>query len=167
MRFLLTLVIWIVFVGGLKLYTIKRDASLPIKPSEAPDIEMASATYSVRLTPTFTVEKDPFALQTDNDAVSGIELALNGNNIVVPVNEVDRGKVLVLKNLQGVQIGQNELYLKASPPIGESMLDQGIRIQLLENDNPIANTTLWGEKGSLVLGTVNFAVSLQEKDNDH
>lgn len=167
MRFTLVLIIWIVFVGGLKLYTVKRDEVLATEGVSPADLARAEAIYSLRLTPTFSVEQDPFALQSETGETSGFELRLNGSRQEVMADQLRRGEVLELKQIQPVLQGHNELYLKASPPLGESMLDQGVRIQVLKDNLVVAGDTIWGEKGALVLGTVHFTISDAEKDHDH
>lgn len=167
MRFLLTILIWIVFVGGLKLYTTTRDANLPTSPSQAKEVELAHRSYSLLLTPTFSVEEDPFALKTEStpSGTTGLELNLNGQQVTVSADSLSRGKTIRVDNIQGVQQGHNELYVKASPPLAENTMDQGIRIQVLGDNLPIVSETVWGEQGSLVSGTINFAV--MDKEIEH
>lgn len=167
MRFLLAIVIWIVFVGGLKLYTVKRDSVLPTEPAAPQQLALAGGDYSIRLTPTFSVERDPFALQTEADNSSGFDLTLNGSPLDVSSDQVRRGEMFELTGIKNILHGHNELYIKASPPLGESMLDQAIRIQVFESNVLIASQTIWGEKGSLVSGTVNFTISAKEHGHGH
>ena len=68
MRFILSLTIWLILVGGLYGYTQLRDKSRSVSVERQPQVAAAIGEYSLRLTPTFTVERDPFALITETDS---------------------------------------------------------------------------------------------------
>ncbi|MBI9090782.1 MAG: hypothetical protein JEZ12_16315 [Desulfobacterium sp.] len=168
MRFLFCLVIWIVVVGGLRVYTWHRDAGLPAGPSPVQAVEQVEGAFLLELTPTFSLEKDPFALDTGTQSDALLTLNLNGRTLEVPEGELLRGKKIRIRDLPWLQAGSNEIYVKASPPLAESMMDHGLRVRLLDRGFVIADNTVWGDRGALVSGTIRFRLTLSEDDgHDH
>ena len=169
MRFLLCIFLWIFFVGGLWAYTWQRDAGLPEGPARVAALETLSGDYVLEITPGFSIEKDPFALAVDDGAGSpGLEIRLNGSEIIVDVENISRGNVIRIREGLVLTAGFNEFYVKASPPVSEAHLDHGLRIRLLENGAPVADRTVWGSRGAVVAGSVSFNLAAQEEDeHDH
>ena len=166
MRFLLTILIWIIFVGGLWGYTTQRDAALPKGPAQVAAPKILTGSYVLEITPSFSIEKDPFALALDdNESQSrGLEIRLNGRTLGVAAEQIKRGKVIqITKNLKLSQ-GFNEFYVKASPPMAEIDLDHGLRVRLLERGVPVVDQTVWGSSGSVVAGTVSFSLVAHKED---
>ncbi len=156
MRFLLSLSIWIIIVGGLFVYTSSRDAAVS-KIAPAVPVELAAeGDFSLEITPTFSTEKDPFALQIDDSNQQSIEVRLNGERIKLPEEEVVRGKTLRVDDLSGIVEGHNEVYVKASPPLAESDLNHGIRLHIIKDGKSLASDTIWSSQGSLVSGSLAF-----------
>lgn len=146
----------------------QRDSAIELSAVTASvDVE-AEGSFSLDITPTFSVEKDPFALQSDGDSKTALEVRLNGNEIDIGEEPVKRGKRVRIEKLSGVIAGHNEIYIKASPPLIESMLDHGIRLVLREDGVVVKNKTVWSSQGSLVSGTLSFRVDKSEEDeHDH
>ncbi|KJR99021.1 MAG: hypothetical protein VR65_18360 [Desulfobulbaceae bacterium BRH_c16a] len=167
MRFLMVLTAWVVFVGGLFGYTTWRDAKVPVGGTEARMARASEGAYSLEITPTFSLEEDPFALQTGSGSASPLELRLNGRLLPVPVESVRRGQPLKLDGIEGVVVGNNEIHLKASPPIGDAVLDHCVRIRVLEKGVALADVTVWGSRGALVSGTVAFTITEEEAEHAH
>ena len=168
MRLILVVIIWIVIVGGMWTYVWQRDASVVGSAAETPIIELSSQQYSLEITPTFSVEEDPFALNTSDTGSEQLELRLNGKLLTFANILLERGQVQLIDNLKGVVNGHNEIYLKASPPVSQFMLNHGIRVRLLENGAAIVDHTIWNSQGSLVSGTIAFETGLtKEDDHDH
>lgn len=169
MRFLLCVVLWIFFIGGLWAYTCQRDAGLPEGPAEVAALEVLTGDYVLEMTPSFSIEKDPFALAVDDDAESsGLEVRLNGTPIEVAADSISRGKVVRVTEGIVLTIGFNEFYVKASPPTSEAHLDHGLRVRLLENGAPLVDQTLWSSQGATVAGSVSFNLAAhKEDDHDH
>ena len=158
MRFLLCLVIWVVFIGGLYLYTSQRQGPVPQAAVAAPSAPQIEQSITIELTPTFSVEDDPFALKTE-EKQEPIEIRLNGEPIQAQTAEIGRGKTLRISEARGVRSDHNELFVKASPPLSESSLDHGIRVRLLSGDRVLAEKTIWSSGGGLVSGSVSFTFS--------
>lgn len=166
MRFLLSLLIWILFVGGLWSYTWYRDAKAPEGPPVAKAVARVEGNYRIEITPTFAIAEDPFALQSDTGATPSVELRLNGISLKHPDVEMSRGKVIQIRDLPELIAGFNEIYISASPPISENDLFHGLRVRLIDDDKEIVDKTLWAGHGAIVSGAVNFEVAA-EKDHDH
>ncbi len=166
MRFVLTIVIWVIIVGGLWSYSKKRTEAEAGIVRQIPEIAAIEESYALRLTPTFSIEPDPFALQTDDSAPGGIELRLNGIAIPVESDTTQRGKAWVLEKIEGLVVGNNEIYLQASPPMVESDLEHGIRVQLVKAGVAAVDDTIWGE-GGLVSGTIHFQLEKKDEEHDH
>lgn len=168
MRLILVVAIWIVIVGGMWTYVWQRDAAVVGTAVEKPVIELSSQKYSLEITPTFSVEEDPFALDTSETGSEQLELRLNGTQVTLANIQLERGQSQLIENLQGVVDGHNEIYLKASPPLSQHMLNHGIRLRLLEDGAAIVDQTIWNSRGSLVSGTIAFeSGSAKEDDHDH
>lgn len=168
MRFLLSLIIWTVIVGGLFLYTSSRDAAVSRITAAVPVELDVEGNFTLEITPTFSTEKDPFALQVDDSDQQPLEVRLNGQKISLPEEEIVRGKTLRIENISGILKGYNEVYVKASPPLDESELDHGVRLHILQDEKSLASDTIWSGQGALVSGSLNFSYGdAKEESHDH
>ncbi len=156
MRFLLSLMIWIVIVGGLWLYTWQRDMARANVVASQVRIHEVDDDYSLEITSTFSVETDPFSLQLDDSPKTPLQVLINGREIELDTEVLRRGEVLKKEKVPHLVVGSNELYLKASPPFNESNMDHGMRVRLLQAGGIVLDKTVWSRQGSLVSGTVSF-----------
>jgi hypothetical protein len=167
MRFLLCLIIWVVFVGGLYAYTEQRDRGFVAEIAVAEVDQGSAERLSIELTPTFSVEDDPFALQTQEQSAP-FDLRVNGVPVDIANLPIARGQTLFIRDLEVALGDHNELFIKASPPVSESHLNHGIRLRLLNKDRVLADQTIWSSGGGLVSGTVPFEPPVSpETDHDH
>lgn len=169
MRFFLTFLIWVVIVGGLYIYVSKRDADKEsVRQALVQEIAVKQL-FTLEFTPTFAIEQDPFALQTDENASAGIEVRLNGKLIKLEEQQPARGEVLRIAEVDGVVLGHNEIYVKASPPMTESHLEHGVRMKVIQGNEVLVDKTIWSSGGALISGTVpfEFAVSAEGDAHDH
>lgn len=168
MRFLLTGVIWVIILGGLWFYSSQRQLAQERIAVVSPVTRHVEETYSLRITPTFSIEKDPFALQVDGAEASGLDLRLNGSPLPMQGEAFRRGEPLTLARVEGLVQGENEIFLQASPPLAESNIDHGVRIQLQKSGADVVDRTLWSRNGSQVSGTIHFALMKEGRDDhDH
>jgi len=168
MRFFLSLFIWLAIVGGLFAYTWQRDAGLPKGPSIVEAAKQVKGSHFLEITPTFSAEKDPFALQSDTDNIRLLELKLNGKALDIKAVEMKRGQVMLIRELPKLLVGFNEFYISASPPIAESMLSHGIRVRLLDGSSVLFDNTIWASPGARVSGAINFTLIVNKDDHyDH
>lgn len=168
MRFILTIFIWVFILGGLWSYSRQREHAEAGVEIQKPTTIQVKDTYTIQVTPTFTIEKDPFALQTGEEATSGVELRLNGELLPVTVENLQRGIPWKLDGVKGLVDGNNEIYVQASPPLTESNLEHGVRVQLQKTGAVVIDRTIWSNQGSLVSGTIHFQLKEEaHKDHDH
>ena len=166
MRFLISFCIWIVIIGGLWLYTSQKSAVTRL--DVAPVNLAVQGSFSVELTPTFSVEEDPFALTIEDSPSPGIQLRLNGKQVPLPDLPVQRGQVIYIDGIDAVQKGHNDIYIQASPPVAESGLEHGIRVKILADGNVIGDDTTWSSGGALISESFHFEYSTGGEDNhDH
>jgi hypothetical protein len=167
MRFLLVIAIWLVMVGGLYQYIAWRDGAVAAPAAVFTMAKASAGEFSLELTPTFSLEDDPFALTIGEDADSSLEIRLNGRLLNVPDEELQRGRPFTITAVEGVLLGHNEIHIKASPPVAESSLDHALRIRVLDQGVVLADHSLWSSEGELVSGTVGFDTKEKEAGHDH
>lgn len=168
MRFVLSLLIWFIMVGGVYSYTQIRDQARVSSVTQQLQITSAAGEYTVTITPTFSVESDPFALTTDTDVPAGFELWLNGQRLAVEQSSLRQGNELIIAKVQGFIDGGNEIFVKASPPVSGDVDNYALRVQLLENGSVIKEKTIWSSGGAQVSGTMTVILGQEEKEeHDH
>jgi hypothetical protein len=161
------MLIWIVIIGGLWAYTGQRDAAQTGIIRGTPATAGVKEAYALHLTPTFSLEPDPFALQTEDGAGTPFQLRLNGAPMEVADNPWQRGRPLVIEKVKGLLAGNNEIFVQASPPLAESDLQHGIRLQLLKSGVAVVDGTIWSRQGSLVSGAIHFQLQTTGREHDH
>lgn len=168
MRFLMVVAIWIVIVGGLWNYISHRDAKRERIVATTPIDLTVDGQYALEITPTFSTEDDPFALQTSDYTTTSFEVKLNGNALNMNVLEFQRGETIRTEKVAGVLTGHNEIYVNASPPLSENTLEHGIRIKFYQDNTLIVDRTVWADQGAIVSGTISFNhLETEEASHDH
>lgn len=164
LRFLLTIFIWITFVGGVGVYMHLRDSgqASPALAEAAP--EAARAVYDIELTPTFSAQADPFALRTTDDDTPAITVTLNGASIGAIPSDISPGQPWLRRAVPGVVQGANEIYVQTAPPVSAGGTRHAVRVRILRNGQPTAETTFWNDGGASVSGTLRFTAA---SDGDH
>lgn len=168
MRFALTVLIWLIMVGGLGLYIQQRDRRLPAGVP-APVMEAVQAEdYALEITPTFSPVPDPFALQSGQAAPASLVVRLGERELFRSGKALPAGRTITVQPVAGLVAGHNELYLQASPPASEARLDHAVRVRLLQGARVIFDQTLWGVGGANVAGAIPFALEKRlEAGHDH
>lgn len=167
MRFVLVIAIWCVCIGGLWGYTqLKNYQRLALTRVE-PVVQEAVKKYSVGITPTFSLEKDPFAFVDEESEGKSIELWLNGKEIEVDENGFSQGVTSYFHEVDGVLKGPNEIFVKASPPVDSEMSSYGIRLQVIEDGVSVVDETVWSAEGALVTGSYIFSTGEEKHDEEH
>ena len=157
MRFIFSLLIWLIIVGGLWAYTSYRDSAIPPAASTVPLVDhTVDERVTIELTPTFDLEEDPFALRTEDQPSASIELKLNGRPVALPKEPVRHGMALRMDGIAGLLTGHNEVFVQASPPLAESGLEHGVRVKILTTHGVIGDRTVWSSGGALVSGSFGF-----------
>lgn len=155
MRFVLVTLIWLVIVGGLKLYTERRDTALARSPRQPVAEIMAMGTFALEITPTFGIEPDPFALTTTD--AQPMEIRVNGITLAPPADGPRANTPLRFDNVENIRHGHNEIFIRASPPFDEGGRVYGIRVRCFHDAESLTDQTIWAEGGATVVGTVGFA----------
>lgn len=168
MRIALAALIWLIMVGGLTLYIQQRDRRLP-PAIRAPATEAAPMEeYALEITPTFSPEPDPFALQGDPAAAASLLVRLGERELYRSGQPLPAGKTLSVHPVAGLVVGHNELYLQATPPLSEALMDHAVRVRLLQGNRELFDQTLWGVSGARVAGTIPFTLEKSaEAGHDH
>lgn len=156
MRILLVILIWILMVGGLALYI--RARGVPLPGATAPASQATAGHVTLEITPTFTAEPDPFALQTGTtEPPAALILRMNGRELSRITDKIESGKALRIEPKDAAVTGTNELFLEASPPSEQSEQSHALRVRVYRDGLLLADQTLWSEPGGKVLGSVSFA----------
>jgi hypothetical protein len=168
MRIALTVLIWLLMVGGLSLYIQQRDRRLP-PGIQTPTTEAESMEgYTLEITPTFSPEPDPFALQRDPAASATLVVWLGERELFRSEQALPAGKTVSVHPVAGLVVGRNELYLQAGPPLSEALMDHAVRVRLRQGNREVFDETLWGLSGANVAGTIPFILEKSaEAGHDH
>lgn len=168
MRFFLVISIWIVIVGGLWSYISQRDFHRSQYVAASPIDLRVTGDFSIEITPTFSTEKDPFALVTAETPDTNFQFKLNGTLLDTDKVDLHRGQSLQFNKVGGVLEGHNEIYVEASPPVTEDQIEHGLRIKLYQEQTLILDKTVWSSLGTQVSATVSFNHDQNKRDaHDH
>jgi len=164
MRFVLTVLVWLIMVGGLSLYIHERDRRKPPE-IKAPATEAARMEdYTLEITPTFSTEPDPFALRGDPAASATLVVRLGERELFRSEQALPAGETVSVHPVAGLIVGPNELYLRASPSLNEARMDHAVRVRLLQGNRVVFDETLWGRSGVNVAGTIPFTLTETPED---
>jgi len=166
MRFLLVLTIWIFIVGGLWSYISYRDDKRQQITASTPIDLSVDGQFSMEVTPTFSIEADPFSLTTSEASASSFEIKLNGNQIPIDAENVQRGQAIRHEDVTGILAGHNEIYIAASPPHSENTIEHGVRVKLYQDTTLLLDKTVWTSQGALLSETISFR-HLQNEEGSH
>jgi hypothetical protein len=167
-RILAAVIIWIVFLGGLILFLSFRDST--VTPSSSPvALKQVEASYALLVTTAFALEPDPFAVRTDDkDRPPALLVRMGNYEILRETDRLAAGTSLRVEPVSGLVLGDNELYLQASPPIEEADKNHAIRLQILFNNRVIAEKIFWSPPGGKPAGTFRFTLTaLQDNQENH
>jgi hypothetical protein len=164
MRIFVAVIVWVIFIGGLSLYMKHRDFA-DYSPNNLFEFQQVEQVYSLEVTPSFILESDPFALAMDIQNSSPALLIRLGEhellNISAPLTTAESFKI---EPLHSLIVGQNEIYVEATPPTNNFSTYNALRIRILKNGYPFEEKTLWSPPGTKVAGTFQF--TLETDDND-
>ncbi len=155
MRFVLVAAIWVVLVGGLSLYSYRRDLQKPPPVAGAAVNEAPGEAYTLEVTPSFATAADPFALRGDPSDAATVVVRLADRELYRSDKPLPAGVTQSLNPVPGLVFGHNEIYLKAVPPQGEST-DHAVRVRLLQGGRVLLERTLSAKNGAVVAGTLPF-----------
>ena len=158
MRPFLAILITVCLLGGTLAYTrfaasVRRTAT-EYRPTLAAD------HYSIVVRRTFAAAASP---------VSGLEsltLHFRGQSILSRTDDIAANERIEIDNLQGVEVGPNELYIAARP---DRKMDQptfaALEVSVLRDDRVIEKTMFSNSSGlPLIAGSILFAAPGREVD---
>ena len=149
MRPVFALLVAISILGGIKFYMEVRPRSQPV--SVEIQQRMAKGQFAVEVTLSFDAGPDPFALDV-SDAPS-VLVRLAGADVLRRQDNVPAGQLLRVDDVTGVVAGDNEFLIQATPQAGADRA-HALRVRVLRDGNPIAQSTLWSEPGDPVAGVI-------------
>lgn len=161
MRIMFTMLINIVFIGGLALYMSHRDKYAAVNTAPLKTYT-AKKKYRLEITPAFVLQPDLFALRMTNSEKPVLLSVKMGTTEVLRLTQPNQPGKPVFANISGLNMGDNELYIEASPP--QDDICHALRVRILENSRPIADTTFWAEPGSLISDSFYFHIRGEEHE---
>jgi hypothetical protein len=168
MRFVAVILIWVVLVGGLTLFVNRERegvADVYVPP------EQAAGVFWLDVTPTFSVTPDPFALQIDDNSPIALVIRLNNNEVLQVSEDLQKGRAIEVKPLDGLVVGDNEFFIKAQPATAEMAHANALRLRLFHGTELLMDETFWSEPMSPLVATHRVRVAdpgdSREDDHDH
>jgi hypothetical protein len=157
MRFILTAAVWIIILAFLSLFFISRETTVSTFKKE----EIKETTdISVVVTTTFSVEKDPFALDL-GDKKQPFVLSLDGKTIIEKSEGVtDREPISV--DIDSVNNGEHEVLVSANPS-GEGK-SNAVRIEVYKEGSPLKERTIWFDAGQKINASLIFNTGAENND---
>ncbi|MBF0313103.1 MAG: hypothetical protein HQK50_00815 [Oligoflexia bacterium] len=167
MRFLLSTIIWIFFLGGVSFFLQEKnqdndnhqEKALAQDAQDAQEAQEAQKELIINLQATFEFEKDSFALEvanTDTDNTLPLTLILNG--VPITTEQLAIGKSELEGNLESSKLNasikivaqlksKNELFIKTVIPANAQQNHQALRVSIYNNQQLILDRSLWGRPG--------------------
>lgn len=168
-RLFLVSLIWVSIIGGLWFFTSAETvgpAGTATPSAEAP-AETAPARIVLELTTTFDLAPDPFSIEASEPALI---VRLNGREIFRADDTVPAGAPVVIDRELPLLEGENELLLRAAPPIGAAGRSHALRARLTWRNRTLFERTAWSEPGGQIVAAYPFSLeeeTLREPDHDH
>ena len=173
MRPVLAIVVIAVALGSVKAYT-SFVGSATGREHEQFQETAAEGRFHLELTLSFDARGDAFNPES-------VLLKLHGDRVLLQVEEpVSAGTVLDVDPVEGIVVGSNEFYLKVATGENDTDADafslstedvasestvaggadksRAVRIRVFQDDQPIAEKTIWSEPGQAVDGTVTIEI---------
>lgn len=167
MRLFAAAIISIGLLGGLSAYMHVKAQWRTAAPTYEPPA--AAGIYSLEVTPSFSTEHNPFALDVgdgdgdgDVDAAS-MSVSLGKRVLLAKSGSIVAGEVVRVDAIEGIAVGMNELLLKVPVPLDKLSRSHAVRIRILRDGVQVADETLWSEPGQPVSGKVTLEVAAAEE----
>jgi|GEM_PF-5202706 len=159
MRIVYAMLVWLIFLGGVGFYMQSRsDAAAPLRPETTSRPTVAD--YVLRLRATFVAAADPFAIDVSpaEEAVP-VEVRVNGRPQTVNLaHDLETGAVYRVDPVTGLQPGENEIYVAATPDPAEADGTHALRLEVLWQGRIFAEKTLWSDATGRIAGVCGVTV---------
>lgn len=127
--------------------------------------QLSNARYSLEILRTFTAvpgtDLDSLAEdQTIPAEAAALTVLFQGKVLYQHFHKLDVEEPLVIQEIPGIEIGENEIFVKAHlhPPQPRQL--QALQVRLFREGRPLSETTVSGYPGSpLIYATVLFEVA--------
>ncbi len=149
------LLIWIIGMGGLSLYMHEREVARAQENAEMMVQRTPEGAFGLDITLSFTAQPDSFGVKTDEKPTS-LLVRLNGKEILRRDDEVAAGIPVLVEPVRGLVEGVNEFYVESSPPSGEALRAQPVRLRCFRDGKELTEQTNWTEVG----GNISAAFSI-------
>ena len=164
MRILLAAVVAISILGGIHIFLNQQQNKR--RPARPPVVAQAArGQFQIELVPTFDAGPDAFTLETESAAAIVVEL--HGKPLLNRTQPAPRGQPIVIENVAGLVVGQNELFVRATAAQEDPNAIRAMRVRVLRNEMVVAQAWLSSEPGTPAAGTVSLTLGrgLDEEHN--
>jgi hypothetical protein len=156
MRPILALAITIFLLGGVFAYTQFADSVR--RSATEYHVDFSRQEYSVEIRKTFAAAPDPIF------GADSMKVKFKGETILSRADEVPAEETIEIRPLEGVEVGENELFISVNRQSTEAALAV-VLVTVKEDDIPVAESTLAGVPGlPIVSGTVLFVATKTNND---
>ena len=171
MRLFAAAIISVGLLGGLSAYMHVKAQWRTAAPAYEPPA--AAGIYSLEVTPSFSTEHNPFALDIgdgSNADTASLSVSLGERILLSKSGPIAAGEIVRVEAIDGIVVGKNELLVKVSVPLNKLSRSHAVRIRILRDGIQVADTTLWSEPRQPVSGVVTLEVAAAEEieeSHDH
>jgi hypothetical protein len=164
LRLWLTILLVTVILGGTWWYTRFVNQLVPQPASYRP--QLSTSRYSLEILRTFVAvpgsELEPTSteLQSLDRESPALTVFFKGNVLYQHTGRLDMEEPLAIQQIPGIEIGENEIFVKALLLPPQPMQLQALQVRLFREGRPLSETTVSGYPGSpLIYATVLFEVA--------
>ncbi len=158
MRPILAALISVLLVGGV--YGYIRFAESVRRPPLEINIDYSNADFAVEIERSFECVADPIF------APESLKVLFKGETVLAEEEAVPVDKLIRLEKLEGVEVGENEIYVAANRAEGSIGLG-ALKVTIFRGGIPLAEEIITSHQGiAEVSGPIVFAVRSNTKPND-
>lgn len=163
MRILLAAAVSLSILGAIYLFLDQQQKRpRPQRSIVAP--QAAGGQFQIELVPMFDAGPDAFALDTQGAAAIVVEL--QGQTLLNRTQVTPRGQPVVIENVNGLVVGPNELFVRATAADSDPTAIRAIRVRVTRDEMVVAEAWLSSEPGTPAEGTVSLTLG-RSLDADH
>ncbi len=156
MRPILALMISTVILGSV--WTYLKSQSPRATSKAEPVLQPVEGQFDVEITLTFAAGPDAYALR-ETDAPSLIVEHL-GHAILNRTDQIAAGASVLVEGVPHIERGKNSFFVRCTPREPDAEMARALRMRVLRDGIPVADSTLWSAPGAPCEGIVE--VDIQE-----
>lgn len=123
-------------------------------------VDYSSGDFSVKIERTFDCAGDPIF------GTESLKVLFKGEKVFAKLESLPAGESVVVEDIRGVEVGENELFVSANMASATSGLG-AIKVVVFRNDIPVAEKLITSEPGlTAVGGPIVFTIP-GEKAEEH